>query len=197
MEDEAPLSEQESLALIARMINKVKCDYEESGLSTLLWGGVITFCSIVSFIAFEIDKPWLYNVWDLTILAVIIQVIVVIRENRRKKYRSHSDAIMGGIWISFGTSMFLISFYASKFQIPHANALYLIVYGIPTFATGLSRGFKPMIYGGLACWALAIASMYTQDGYTFLYSAVAAQVAWFIPGLILRKRYQKAKSGNV
>jgi hypothetical protein len=43
----------------------------------------------------------------------------------------------------------------------------------------------------------AIACMYTPFPYSILYSAAAAQLAWFIPGLILRRRYLKAKRGNV
>jgi hypothetical protein len=179
------------------MINKVKCQYEETGVSSLLWGSVITFCSIVSFIGFELTVNWLDYVWYLPIAAVIVQVFIVMRENRQKKYRSFDDAAMGGIWMSFGIAIFIVSFYGAKFNIPHETALFLIVYGIPTFATGISQNFKPMVIGGITCWLLAIAAMYTPDGYTLLYSAVAAQIAWFIPGLILRKRYLEAKRGNV
>ncbi|HWB27475.1 MAG TPA: hypothetical protein VG738_18495 [Chitinophagaceae bacterium] len=197
MEDDKPLTEQESLALITRMITKAKCEYEETGVSALLWGSIITFCSIASFIGQETGTAWLDYVWFLTIAAVIVQVFIAVREGRKKKYRSYDDATMSGIWISFGISMFMFSFYASNFNIPHVNVLFLIVYGIPTFATGISRHFIPMIWGGIACWLLAIAAVYTPLPYPLLYTALAAQLAWFIPGLILRKRYLKAKGRNV
>ena len=197
MQDDRPLTEQESLALIASMISKAKCDYEETGISTLLWGSIITICGIVSFFGAILNIDQLFYIWYLTIAAVVAQVFIAMRENRQKKVKSYSDATANGIWMSFGISMFLLSFYFGKYQVPHENAVFLTVYGIPTFATGVGRNFRPMIIGGIACWVLAIAAIYTPDSYALLYSAVAAQLAWFIPGLILRKRYLKAKRGNV
>ncbi len=199
MEDEKPLSEQESLDLITRMINKAKCDYKDTGVGALLWGTVITFCSLVAFLDSFLDIPYAGYVWYLTFAAVVPQVFISVRYNKKKKYTSYNEDAMGGIWISFGISMALFSTYSTVFaaDVPSPNTIFLIAYGIPTFATGLARRFKPMIVGGIACWVFAVANMFTPTQYSMLYSAVAAQLAWFIPGLILRKRYMKAKRGNV
>jgi len=182
MEDN-PLTEQESLELITRMINKTKDDYCDTGLSTLLWGSVISFCSLVSFISYYENWGWGESVWWLTFLAVIPQVIISYREKKKRRYRTYSEDAMGGIWISFGISMFLLSYYNGLFHIPHAGAVFLIVYGIPTFATGYTRSFRPMIIGGVACWILSILSMYTPFPYTMLYNFVAAQLAGSSPAL--------------
>ena len=104
---------------------------------------------------------------------------------------------MGGIWVSFAITLFLLSFYTSLYDIPNPNSLFIIIYGIPTFATGFARRFIPMIVGGVACWLLAIGAMYLAFPYTMLLTAAAAQLAWFIPGLILRRRYRKAKEQHV
>jgi len=90
MEQEKELTGQESLELISRMINKARRDYYDTGLSSLLWGSTITFCSLVSILA-----------------------------------------------------------------------------------------------------------VFTPFPYVILYLAASAQLAWFIPGLILRKRYLKANKENV
>jgi hypothetical protein len=197
MAKETPLTERESLELITKMISKAKCDYEDTGISAIMWGSIITFCSLVNFIANVQKMYWLNNVWYLTFVAVTVQVFISMRESRRKRVTSYEDSAMGGIWISFGIAMFMFSFYTSSLNVPSANTIFLIVYGIPTFATGFTRRFKPMIIGGIACWVLAIANMYTPAPYKTLYSAAAAQLAWFIPGFILRARYLKAKAGNV
>lgn len=195
--NEEHLSSQDSLALITDMIKKAKCEYQDTGISCLLWGSVVTFCSLVTFANYFYKIEVLDFVWLLTAAAVIVQVFISVNEQRTKKFTAYTDAAMGGVWISFGIAMFMLSYYTTKFQVPHANALFLTAYGIPTFTTGFMRNFKPMLIGGIVCWVLAIAGMYTKHPYTQLYAAVAAQVAWFIPGLILRKRYLKAKRGNV
>ncbi len=199
MQDEKPLSEQESLDLITKMINKAKCDYRDTGVGALLWGSVITFCSLVAFLDSFLDIPYAGYVWYLTFAAIVPQVIISVRHSRQKKFTSYSDDAMGSIWLSFGIGVALFFLYANVFgaDIPAPTTIFLIAYGFPTFATGYARRFKPMIIGGIACWVFAVANMFTPIQYSMLYSAVAAQLAWFIPGLILRKRYLKAKRGNV
>lgn len=194
---EQELTSEESLALIARMINKAKRDYRETGVSALLWGSVITICSLVTFLNHQLKWDWLNYIWFLTFFAVIPQVIISIQESKKRKHKAYDDDLMGGIWISFGITMFMLSWYGSQYQVPKENSLFLIIYGIPTFATGYACRFRPMILGGLACWVLAILSTFSPFPYTMLYTAAAAQLAWFIPGIILRRRYVKAKRQNV
>lgn len=195
--EEEQLSEEESLKIITQMINKVKADYAESGVSALLWGAVITVCSIVSFLGEYFNTPSLSKIWWLTLAAVVFQIIFSIRENRKRKYKTYNEDAMGGIWISFGVAMFLFSFFVNSARVDHANTIFLIAYGIPTFATGFTRRFKPMIIGGIVCWVLSILNIYTPAPYNILYNAVAAQMAWFIPGLILRKRCRNVKTEHV
>jgi len=197
MEQEKILSSEESLAIITSMINKARCDYEETGISALLWGSIITFCSLISFGNYWWHQPWADYVWFLTIVAITPQIIISIRESKRKKYKGYSDDAIGGIWISYAVGVMLLSVYTSIFKVSNEVMLYLIMYGIPTFATGFAMRFKPMIIGGIACWAFAIISMYVAFPYVMLLSAAAAQLAWFIPGLILRGRYQQLKKENV
>jgi hypothetical protein len=197
MDEEKSLTEQESLALITSMINKAKCDYEETGVSALMWGTIVVFCSLLTFIGYYQDWSWVGYIWFLTLIAVIPQIIISIRESKRKRVKSYNDAAVGGIWISFGIGIGLFSYFANYFQVAHNECAYMIFYGIPTFATGFANRFKPMIYGGIGCWILAVVSFYVPGPYTMLLTAAAAIVAWFIPGLILRKRYLSIKNNHV
>ncbi|HSZ84626.1 MAG TPA: hypothetical protein VK787_01275, partial [Puia sp.] len=127
MAEEKILTEQESLALITSMINKAKCVYEETGISALLWGVIITFCSLISFSNnYWWGLSWVNYVWFLTFLAIVPQIIISIRESKRKKYKSYHDDAMGGIWISFGIAIILLSFYSSVFNSNSQITLYLI-----------------------------------------------------------------------
>jgi hypothetical protein len=195
---EKELSGQESLQLITQMISRAKNDYIETGVSALLWGGIITFCALVSFLnAYLLHWDALHFVWLLTIIAVIPQIIIARRERKERKHRGHDDRIMGGIWLSFAAAMFLMSYIEIGNQWPAPVAVYLTIYGIPTFTTGYGKRFRPMVIGGIACWVLAILSTFTPYPWSMLHLAAAAQLAWFIPGLILRKRYLKERNKNV
>jgi hypothetical protein len=194
---EKELSSEESLELIARMIKKAKKDYLDTGLSALLWGAVTTFCSLVTFINYWLNWAPLEYVWFLMIVAVVPQILIAIQESKERKLKAYDDDLMGGIWISFGIGIFLFSYIISRYQLPQQAALYLTAYGFPTFATGYAQRWRPMIIGGLACWVFAILSTFTPFPYTMLYMAAAGQLAWFIPGLMLRSTYLKAKRQHV
>jgi hypothetical protein len=198
MQQENEMTGQESLDLIARMIHKARRDYLDSGLSALLWGCVISFCSLASFFNEVYWKiPRFDYIWFLTFIAVIPQVVIAIREGKMRKYKAYEEDHVGGIWISFAIAVFLLGFIFGRYPSYAEPAVYLMLYGVPTFATGYARRFRPMLLGGLACWALAVLSLYCGYPYSLLCITAGALLAWFIPGLILRKCYLKAKKTHV
>lgn len=198
MEREKEFTSQESLELITSMINKAKDDYRDTGVSALLWGSIITICSLVTFFnSLYWKQNWANSIWLLTILGVIPQILIARQERKTRMHKSHQDDLIGSIWFSYAITVFLLTFIQMVRYIPDINTMYLILYGIPTFTSGLGKRFMPMIIGGIACWIFAVLSLYTTWPYQILYNAAAAQLAWFIPGLILRRGYLKAKQQHV
>ncbi|HVF97279.1 MAG TPA: hypothetical protein VM871_08170 [Flavisolibacter sp.] len=196
--DDDLLSHNDSLALIEEMIYKAKNSYHESGTAALMWGSTIMFCSAVSFANTWLKISWLNQVWLLTIIAVIPQIIISIREGKAQKFKSHTSDAMSGIWIGFGIAIFLMSYYANVFKPGESSAsLFLLLYGIPTFATGYAERFMPMIIGGLVCWASTVVSFYTGHRIDLVLFFISAFFAWFLPGLILRSAYLKEKRKHV
>jgi hypothetical protein len=197
MEPNDELSHKESLALIEEMIYKAKNSYHESGTSALLWGSTIMFCSAVSF-----GNTWwqieaLNAVWWLTIVAVVPQIIISIREGKAQKLKSHTDDAMSGIWIAFGVAIFLLSYYTGKVKPEGSACLFLLLYGMPTFATGYTHRFAAMIAGGILCWVAAVVSLYTSNRVDLILFFVSAFFAWFLPGLLLRSAYLKERARHV
>jgi hypothetical protein len=197
MDHKEELSHKESLQLIEEMIYKAKNSYHESGTSALLWGGTIMLCSAVSFVNTWLKISWLSSIWWLTLLAIIPQIIISARESKAQKFKSHTDDAMTGIWVSFGVAIFLLSFYTNVFTPEGSASLFLILYGMPTFATGFTYRFKAMIIGGIVCWVCAIISIYAPMRMDLVLFFIAAFFAWFLPGLILRNNYLKEKRKNV
>lgn len=195
--NDEPLSHNQSLELIEEMIYKAKNSYHESGTSALLWGSIIMFCSAVSFGNSYWKIGWLNQVWLLTLIAVVAQIIISIREGKAQKFKSHTSDAMSGIWISFGIAIFLASYYINVFKVEGAASIFLILYGMPTFATGYTHRFVPMIAGGIICWVCAIISFYTADKIDLILFFFSAFFAWFLPGLILRSAYLKGKKCHV
>jgi hypothetical protein len=198
---EEKFSPEDSLHLISETINKVKGSYHDKGIGPILWGCVITVCSLVSFYASKYNIYWLYNIWFLTIIAVVPQIIISAKEKKEKKFVSFNDVATNAIWTTFGFSMMVLSILENvlraKYNWGMHSAVYMLVYGMPTIITGLICKIKPMIIGGILCWVFAITSTFIPYPYPLLFMAASAIVAWLIPGLILNAKYRKQKAVNV
>jgi hypothetical protein len=192
-EAENNMTETESLKLINEMIGKAKRSYITTGAASIVWGAIIVLCSLLTWYQFYTNHFFDFDVWFLVFLAVIPQIYFSIQEKRKKKFVSHDERTMTYLWTTFGICICILSFYNSKFgSNEHSStSLFMLMYGIPTFITGGVFKFKPMIFGGLICWVLAVASMFTDVAVDMLFMAACGLFAWLIPGIILWRRYKK------
>lgn len=223
MQPEKKLTEKESLDLITQMINKAKDACHDTGIAAIMWGAVIAICSLVRFSEKQFNYRLPFDIYLLTFIALIPQIYLNIKEKKEKKVKTYDDAFMNALWMGFGISIFLLVFinnimfqnwndtndviYAAAgtrnpfLLYEYISAFFLMLYGIPTFVTGLSMKFKPMLAGGIICWICCIISLFTAYKIDLLLVAFAAIFAWFIPGIIMEKDYRKAKrelsAGNV
>lgn len=216
---EKQLTEKESLALITQMINKAKDSYHDTGIGAMMWGAIIAVCSLVRLSEIHFNYRLPFDVYLLTILAIIPQIFITIREKKERKVKSYDDTFMDYLWLGFGICIFLMifiinsifhalqpltaeykslagqpsSFTLSEFIAP----LFLLLYGMPTFVTGAAFKFKPMLWGGILCWACCIIAIFTTIKIDLLLTALSAIVAWFIPGLIMEKEYRLYKKEQI
>ena len=186
-------SPKDSLLLIDSMINQAKSRFSENGFLYLMWGWVILFCSLGQFILMQLQlfkHPEM--IWMITWLAVIFQVIYLIKTKKKEVVKTYSENIINYIWISFGISMFIISFILGKSQgWNNIYPLFLMLYGTPTFLSGVVMQFTPLKVGGIVCWVLAIVSTLIPPVYGLLLLAAAMVAAWIVPGYLLRKKYNQ------
>ena len=186
-------SPKDSLLLIDSMINQAKNRFSENGFLYLLWGWLILFCSLGQFILMQLQlfkHPEM--IWMSTWLAVIFQVIYLIKTKKKEVVKTYSENIINYIWVSFGICMFILAFILGRSQgWDNVYSLFLMLYGTPTFLSGVVMQFKPLRVGGIVCWVLAVASTFIAPLYGLLLLAVAMIAAWIVPGYLLRKKYNQ------
>ena len=192
------LNEKESFAIIEQMINRAKNNFSESGTLFLVWGLVILICSIVHFSAgyfFNYEKG--QYIWTLTWLGSIFQIFYLRRQNRFKKVKTWSDDIIKYLWLIFficiALLVFILIWQKAYFSI---NPAILVMYGMPTFFTGILLKFRPLVIGGISCWLLALGCTFTPWYFQVLYIGAAGITAWIIPGVYLRTKYLKENHLN-
>ena len=193
------MNTQNSLALIEEMINKAKNNFSESGTLFILWGFVILICSITQFIGeyfFEYKNAG--AIWMLTWLASIFQIFYLRKQNKNKAVRTYTNDILKYMWITFIICFILLVFILifQKSFISIVPAI-LVVYGIPTFLSGIILKFKSLIIGGVCCWLLAALCVFTGWDFQQLYIAAAGIIAWIIPGFNLRKKFMQENTTSI
>lgn len=196
METENNFSPQQSIQLIESMINRAKDKFAEDGSMYLVWGWFVFVCSLLQFVLLHVFKyQHHYIVWLATLPVFIYQYFYTKKKYTSKTVITYTDSIIGFVWITFSIVIvllgFLIGFLTTGEYYTHIIHILLAVYGMPVFLTGVIVRFKPLIYGGIACWILCIISTFIKNyDYQFLLIPVAMLFAWIIPGYRLRAKYK-------
>lgn len=214
--EEKQLSERESLLIIQQMISRAKNEFVDTGVGPILWGAVITVCSLVQFLQIQYDFHLPFDIWLLALLAIVPQIYISVKEGRERKVKGWDQDVMSYVWICFGIGILIVNFInnvaanqlnpvldeyrllTNKTGIhnfwSYGTCYLLFVYGYPTIVTGAARKFKLMIFGGIFCWVSAIISAFTVTKIDFLLMAFSATFAWLVPGIILRRKYLLQKN---
>ena len=216
-QQEKQLSEKESLDLITSMIHQARNSYHDSGVVAILWGSLIAFCSLVKLSEVQYGRWMPFDVYLLTLVAVIPTVFITIREKRKRRVKTYDDIYLDFLWLAFGICVFLLmliiniifrswapvaveygqlsgqpsSFRFSEFVSP----LFLLLYGLPTFVTGAACRFRPMLLGGIFCWICCVVTLFSPMKMDLLLTGFSAIVAWLVPGIIMKRQYRMAKQG--
>lgn len=223
--EEKNISEQEGLQLITEMIHKVKRSFHESGTSAILWGSVVAVCGLVSFAELQWGFTIGFDIWILTLVAILPQIFISIRERRQRRVLTYNEAVLNHVWIVYAISIFALVLYLNVIQgvtdqllasqgvqvLEHdaatglekpfhyftasSGSLFLLLYAVPTFITALTYRFRPMLIGAVLCYAFFIVSLFAPLKWDMLLQGLSAVVNWLIPGLLLRKRYYMQQKG--
>ena len=185
MENEQPINEQDSLRIIHEMIASAKSDVKGDSFIFLLWGYLVFIASISQFILVKMNVEHNDIVWLLMPLGGIVTAIYYMKKKKNEKAKTHVSEFLKYVWIAFGVAMCVIMFSNSM----TGNQLLptiMTLYGIGLFITGGALQFKPLIMGGVFCWACAIAGFQVQVMYQLLIIAAAVLGGYIIPGHLIQ-----------
>jgi hypothetical protein len=187
---EEQLSPQQSLQLIRDMIDRTQKNFSDNRFYFLLWGW-ITFIACTG--QFVLKNLWQYEkhylVWLLLIPAVIMTVWKGRKEQKKTKVKTYIDESMKILWMGMGISFFVLSMILAKLGWGTSIfPFFIMLYGLGTFISGQILRFRPLVWGGILAWMLAIGAAYVYYDYQMLFGAAAILVSYIIPAYMLRNR---------
>ena len=188
---EESFNEQESLQLIREMIDNAKARLEAGSYFYLLWGWLVLAATLIHFGLLYTRFAYPYLVWPVIMVVGLAGTVYGIRKSKRKaQTKTYLATSIGFLWGGFSVMLFILLFTAVKGNIHWAvfNILIIALYGLCVFVSGGIIRFKPLIWGGIASWAIAVASLFIAPQYTFLSIALSIVVSYLIPGYLLRNK---------
>ena len=192
MEEES-LSHEQSLELITKMINQGKNYYYESGTVALLWGFSNVICFTLAYLQATVKGFHLpITPFILLVPTFFLQLYFDRKESKRRKATTYIEEAMNYVWMTFGFAVLILTVVGGIANMGYVTLpVLLLLFGMPTFTTGLICKFHSMTIGGILCWTFCIIAFLYQGYFAFLLCAAGATVAWIIPGFIMRSTLKK------
>lgn len=188
--EERNITEQESLAIIQEMINKSKKQLTDRSKYFMMWGVAVFACAIIQYFLLRNLQPHTQMVWLSMPVLAVIQLFLSIRDRKKEKVLSHNTAAIGSVWLALGISFFILAFLSSRISFDMFPFL-ILLYGIGTFITGRIIQFKPLIFGGLACFILCVLITYIEGPEKLLILALSVLLSYIIPGILLKREFNQ------
>lgn len=177
---------EESLKIIAEMINKTKVNIQQGSFHLLFWGWLILVCSLGDPLLTRFTSyPHPYYVWLLTIPGIFVSLIYGFVNGRKAKVHTYADRIYMWVWIGFLAS-FLVLFLIHSKNLETISPYILMLVGFATFVSGFIIKFNPLIIGALIFWIIAVIVSFTDPLIAPFGMPLAVITGYLIPGYMLK-----------
>jgi len=192
---EKELSPQESLKLIASMIETTKNSISDRSHYFLLWGwAVVVGCLLQYYLKTIVNYPHHYYAWFITPVALFVHFIFIYRDNKKEQVKTYINEATMYLWTAIGLCFIVLAFVFTKIGWQYCYPFYIMLYAVGTYVSGLLLKFRPMIVGGLLCFPLVVLCVFQQYDTQMLTTTFAIIISYIIPGYWLRYQYKKHKS---
>ncbi|MBS1510098.1 MAG: hypothetical protein JST86_04610 [Bacteroidetes bacterium] len=193
---EEQFSPEESLQLIQNMIAKTRRDMGDNSSHFLLWGWITFIACTGQFILKHVlEYPKHYLVWWIIVPGVFASIYLGMKEGKKQRVETYIGESMKYLWMGMGISYFVLSMILSKMGWnTNVFPFFILLYGLGTFVSGQFLQFRPLIWGGVTAWALAITSAYFSYDYQALFAAGAIMVSYIIPAYMLKSKVEQVNN---
>jgi hypothetical protein len=200
---EHPLTEQESLQIIKRMIESAKQEQKDDGMGWIIWGWLLFGASVLSFInqyTFWVSDFFFWNIFGIaSFLLLLFHIYNSVIKKKAHRFRTYTSVLFEQLNIGFFISLVIIilSMNTGNVDPIQGFALLLTLYGFWILIYGATLNFKPSVIGAYFTWVCAVVSLYVVSfNWTMLLHAIAVMGGYIIPGHLANRIFSKSKSGK-
>jgi hypothetical protein len=185
------MTPEESLLLIAKVIEETKLRFKENGHIIILWGTLIFIVFVSQYILVLLGLYKLFDIAWTCILFLLGGIYTFIYGWKKYKKNNVPRTIIGNIigtmgWVVSINLMILGFLFHNKLGEAIAP-VFLILWALFFILTGISIKFKPIIIGGILLNLMGFAAFYINGQYHGLILATGAVIGMIIPGILLNR----------
>ncbi len=186
-------TEQDSLQLIYRMIEDARGDLKSNRFFYLLWGWAVLAACLLHYGLLQAGVHWAKASLAWPILmggAGIMSVFAARRLSREARVRSHISRAIVYLWLGVTGALLtlVIAILLGSLSFPQAYPIFIMIYGLATFASGGIIRFRPLLIGGALCWPIALIATQADFMNQLLLMALAIICSYLVPGYLLGRR---------
>ena len=188
--EEKEMTGEESLSIISEMINKTKVNISQGSFHLLFWGWVIFVCSLSDYLLTKFtgfEHP--YYVWLLVIPGIFVSMIYGFTTGRKALVHTYADGLYMWTWLGFLIA-FVVLFIIQSKRLDVVAPYILMLAGFPTFVSGFILKFRPLVFGGICFWIIAVIVSFSGPSIAPLGMPVAVIAGYLIPGYMLKNRVE-------
>jgi len=192
--ENTPLTHEESLSIIQRMISEAQGAVAKDSFDFILWGWALVAASIIHYILLvantSIPPPSAYLLLGV---CGIYAWLHHRNENKQERVKTHIDTILIYIWSAFGFALFIAMFFAGVAQVSPIPIILLIA-GQATFISGGVLKFRPLVVGGVVLGFFGAIAWFLPEQWQVVMQAGAYLAGYLLPCYIL---IRKGKTADV
>jgi hypothetical protein len=194
MEEPKKFTEQESLAVISRMIKTAQNGIDDDSFYYLIWGWLVFAAALLNYFLMYSGYSQPFLPWAILMpLGGIVTAVYSYRHKGSQKVKTYIDDVMKYMVIAFLVSLFIVLFFMSKLGLV-TYPMVMMVYGIWLFVSGGALRFQPLVIGGVINWVMAVIAMFSTFEMQLLLLSAAVLMGYIIPGHMLKARFKSRQS---
>ncbi len=180
----------ESFELISKVINEAKTKFEENGAMYIMWGILVAVASFSQFILLK-NEYYNINYYPYFLLPPGIIVTWVYYYQKEKAKSNQVSTMVGYAWGATGLNIMILGFLFFDYLQASLVPVILILLGIAYVYTGSAIKNKLVLFSGILINISGFVCFNLDLIYHSLLMSIVSVLFVLIPGIILKKKYNK------
>ncbi len=172
------------------MVGETIAYFRTHSFSFLIWGWALFTASVLHYAILQFgDEQLFFNasaVWPASIIAAaLISVLKTVNKKGASAAPAYPIKMLSGLWKGFAGPVIIALMIGSVNGWELAFPFLIAAFGWGIISTGVTAGFKPLIYGGISTFLFAVLAMYVSPDLQLLMITGAVTFGYLVPGYLI------------